>query len=440
MGYKKLVVLFVLLVTIVMSSCAKSEDIPNKGKESSDKILTLAMPAIAGSSDIKKLIPQFEKETGIKVDWNEFDYNTHYERVLNDMKNGQGTYDVIFMNNIWVPMFAGGGYLTDLEELGYPMNYLNDNFAKPSINLGYWPEKDGQRLPTDDSDEESKLYGIPQQGSVQLLTWRKDILGDEPPGTWDEAMEMIEDHRDDTDFGFVVLGESGNPVLQDYSSIMWSHGLEIVDEKWNPIIDSKENLEVLRKFNELSNTGPPGSSNYNSDELVRTMAQGSALMSLIWSPQINGIEDEENSEVAGKMGYALPPQLNKNDSVPNVNTGHFLLGIPDASAKKDLALEFIKWVSSKETQTEIALNGGVPAVLDAFIDDQVIEQTPWFETIHDGLALMHHHPKTPLFAEIEQSYGGYLNLMLSGEMTPEEAAEKAQYDVYEIMEANGYYE
>src|SRR5699024_2601095 len=164
--YKKLAVIFVLLVTIVLSSCAKSENISTKSKEASDKILTLAMPAIAGSSDIKKIIPQFKKETGIKEDWNEFDYNTNYERVLNDMKYVQGTYDVIFMNNIWVPMFAGGGF------------------------------------------------------------------------------------------------------------------------------------EVLRKFNEFSNTGPPGSSNYNSDELVRTMAQGSALMSLIWSPQINGIEDEENLEVA----------------------------------------------------------------------------------------------------------------------------------------------
>src|SRR5699024_9823108 len=424
MKYKKTIVLVsVLLLCLVLSACGEGESGSEQNNDSSEKTLTLAMPSIAASNDLKKLIPEFEEKTGIKVDWNEFDYNTHYERVLNDMKNGQGTYDVIFMNNIWVPMFAGGGFLADLEELGYPMDYLNNNFAKPSIDLGYWPEKDGQRLPTDDPSEDSKFYGLPQHGNVQLFTWRKDILGDAPPKTWDEAMEMIEDHKDETDYGFVVLGESGTPVVQDYSSFMWSYDLDIVDENWKPLIDSKENLEVLKMFNDFSHTGPPGSSNYNSDELVRTMGQGSALMSLIWAPQINGVEAEESSESAGEVGYSLPPQLHEDDEFSNVNTGHWLLGVPEASKNKVLALEFLECAMSEEIQTKIAKNGGIPAQVNSLIDDEVLEKYPWFETIHDGMKSMRHHPKTPLFSEIEKSYGSYLNEMVGGQLTPEEAAD-----------------
>src|SRR5699024_5725262 len=117
-----------------------------------------------------------------------FDYDTHYERVLNDMRAGEGTYDVVLLADTQLPMYAGGGFLVNLEELGYQLD--EDDFAQASINQGMWPDPTGPRIPSDDPNEEPMLYAVPQVGNVQLFTWRKDILGETPPKTWNEAIEM----------------------------------------------------------------------------------------------------------------------------------------------------------------------------------------------------------------------------------------------------------
>ena len=53
-------------------------------------------------------IPQFEQETGIKVEYNETSYDAWYQNAKNDGLNKTGAYDVYIMDDNWVPEFAAG--------------------------------------------------------------------------------------------------------------------------------------------------------------------------------------------------------------------------------------------------------------------------------------------------------------------------------------------
>ena len=65
---------------------------------------------------------QFTDETGIKVEYNETNYDSWYQNAKNDGLNKTGAYDMYIMDDNWVPEFAAAGILIDLEDAGLKPN------------------------------------------------------------------------------------------------------------------------------------------------------------------------------------------------------------------------------------------------------------------------------------------------------------------------------
>lgn len=436
---KKIVGSFLLLILFLIAGC--SDDSSSNGSSNSGgsndsgegSSISVAMVAGTETSAIKQLVPEFEKETGIKVKLNEFNYDTLYERIYNDLRSEGGAYDVIFADDPWMPMFAGGGFLTPLDELNYTPN---EDFAKMSRQLGMWPAPSGPRLPGEDPDAESRFYGVPGVGNVQLFFYRKDILG-EAPETWDDVVSAIEENKEEIDYGFVHRGARGNAIATNFNAFLWSHGASIFDENWNVTLDSPEAIEALEFYVDLKKYAPDGIANYNADELGRVMVQGEGLMAIVW-PSWGPNMEAEDSEVAGKMGYSLVPKATGKENAPMI--GNWIMGIPKVSKNKQAALEFIKWASSEEVQREMVLTGGIPTRSSVLTDSELKENYPYLEAVNEGLNNARWRPRTPLYSQIESIYGTALNRALTGDITPEEALTQTADEIEKLMEENGYYE
>ncbi|MBS4208878.1 extracellular solute-binding protein [Bacillus sp. FJAT-50079] len=431
---KKIISFLSILVLLMITGCGGSNTGGTNKKENSseDGTITVAMVAGSESSAIKQLIPKFEEETGIKVKWNEFDYNTLYERIYNDLRNSGGSYDVIFADDPWMPMFAGGGFLTPLDELGYTPD---EDFAKMSREVAMWPAPSGPRLPGEDADAESRYYGVPQVGNVQLFFYRKDILG-EAPETWEELEAAIQENKDVIKYGFVPRGAKGNAIATNFNAFLWSHGADFFDENWNVILDSPEAIKALERYVNFKETAPDGIANYNADEVGRAMATGEALSAIVWPSWGETMENPEKSEVAGKIGYSLVPKAEGEDHAPMI--GNWIFGIPKASKQKEDALKFIEWASSKEIQVEMTKEGGIPTRTSVLTDSDLLQEYPYLEAVSIGLENANFRPRTPLYSQIEELYGTYLNQALIGDISPEEALKKAATEISELMESNGY--
>lgn len=430
---KKVFSLFSIFVLLMVAGCggANTEGSAKKGG-SKDGTITVAMVAGTESSALKQLVPKFEEETGIKVKWNEFDYNTLYERIYNDLRNSGGTYDIIFADDPWMPMFAGGGFLTPLDELGYTPD---EDFAKMSREVSMWPAPSGPRLPGEDADAESRYYGVPQVGNVQLFFYRKDILG-QAPETWEELEDAIEENKDVIKYGFVPRGAKGNAIATNFNAFLWSHGADFFDENWKVILDSPEAIKALERYVNFKENAPDGIANYNADEVGRAMTNGEALSAIVWPSWGQTMEDPEKSEVVGKIGYALVPKAEGKEHAPMI--GNWIFGIPKGSKQKESALEFIEWASSKEIQTEMTKEGGLPTRTSVLTDPKLLQDYPYLEAVSIGLDNAKFRPRTPLYAQIEELYGTYLNQALIGDLTPEEALKKAAAEIKDLMESSGY--
>src|SRR5690606_23577364 len=77
-------------------------------------VLTVQDPFYFG---LQKLLPEFERETGIRVRMEGVDYNTLNARSTNSFLTQQSDIDVISPDSMWLSRFANSGWLIDLKDL-----------------------------------------------------------------------------------------------------------------------------------------------------------------------------------------------------------------------------------------------------------------------------------------------------------------------------------
>ena len=133
-----------------------------------------------GYKAAETLIPQFEKETGIKVKWDVIPYeNTREREVLNFVSGGD--QDIALVDVVWLGEFASNKWIV-------PIKTFTDNpkLADPNLNL-----KDFFPILLDSFGTWNKtLYGLPFDNYSGLMFYNQCMLKSAgfsgPPKTWDE--------------------------------------------------------------------------------------------------------------------------------------------------------------------------------------------------------------------------------------------------------------
>src|SRR5215471_8759043 len=130
----------------------------------------------SGDGDkIRKVSTAYTSSTGTTVDVLELPYDQSFQKLQIALSQKTDAYDLASLDDPWIPQFAGGQFLVNLDEL-----YAKTG-AKPSADfqpqlfgLGDWPKGSG-------------LRALPWLGNVQVFAWRNDLI-DNRPNTWDEVV------------------------------------------------------------------------------------------------------------------------------------------------------------------------------------------------------------------------------------------------------------
>lgn len=330
-------------MTLGLTACGSGDE----GAEGSDTVrVTLANHV--WTDTIKAAIPDFEAETGLKVELTQLGEDQLSDQYNVKLNAGSEEIDVMMYRPLQEGrLFADNGYLADLSDRveGNPD----------------WNWSDFQEGPVNATSFEDKVVGVPIITEREVLYYRKDLLaaaGLEVPATMadlEAAAKTIAEANPGT-AGFVARTGKSAAVTQ-FSSFLYSFGGDFIGEDGKSAVGSDEAKEAYAFYGGLiNNYGPENvSTDMSWPEAMAIFTQGGAGFYTEADSLYKNATDPAKSKVAETVGFApLPagPAGSKPYNIPSWG-----LAVSEASQNQDNAWKFIEWATSKDMTLEIQKSG-----------------------------------------------------------------------------------
>jgi multiple sugar transport system substrate-binding protein len=188
------------------------------------------------------------------------------------------------------------------------------------------------------------------------MIWRKDLMGDTPPATWEDmiaaAKKCQQDNPGMSGLAFHQAG-TGDAAAVTYNVVNALYGGQLWDAEGPQDRGRHQRRRRQegdgRLVNQMVPLTPKGSSNWFIDEVNAAISQGKVCVGFQWIAAMGGLLDPKSSklgktkeEILKKLAFApLPKQV--TDKVPLGGMGlHISMYIPGANSQAE-ALDFIKW-------------------------------------------------------------------------------------------------
>jgi multiple sugar transport system substrate-binding protein len=419
-----------LLVAAALVAAACQPGGTTGGKPSK---LTIAAVQGNESIGIKALAPIYKDKTGISLEIVESPYDQLFEKLGTTFLANDATFDLVMMDDPWMPKFGTDGSLQELGQYGISRD---PDIAPVIYDVGTWPPPRGPVPPTE-KDKTQQLLGITVVGNVQMFMYRSDLS--DPPATYDDVLANAKEQNKSDFAGYIVRGKAGNPIVADFLPILWSFGGDVFDENWNVVFDSSQSISAIKFLVEdLKAVAQPGPENTDAADRARLMAIGQGYQSSVWPGEVAGIVgDPAVSKVIGKVGFIPIPAGPSGKGFGMM--GNWLLGIPKGSKNGQAAADFIKWMTESGTQKTYAENGGIPSRTSILNDATLNEKNPYFKPLAESLQVPPNwRPRTDQWNAVEKILGTELNAALAGLKSAEDAAKAASEQIRTLMKGAGY--
>ena len=346
---KKKIVSVLLVAAMAVSmftGCGSKSDSKKADSKSGEKTLEVWVPPLDDATEKNwgDLLKDWEKEKDCKVNLTVIPWDKYEETYTTALNSGEGP-DVGYMYNEMFPTYIDAGAVEDMS------SYVTDEDKKEYKYLSNGNMMDGQ-------------YGWPLVTGVPfVLYYNEDILnalGEKAPETWDDFARICQEATKDTDgdgkvdqYGFACgMNTSDIGAMQIlnayYYSALWQNGGQVYN-------DDLKSVSFADEAGKEAVTWLKGLTSYMNED----------FMSLSWSDAFSNVFGAgkaafgitRSSQTDGTTFAETYPDLNWNfvTSLKNKDFGTFgatdCLTLMSACEDKDLAMDFIRYVTSSEFMT-----------------------------------------------------------------------------------------
>ena len=346
---KKKIVSVLLVAAMAVSmftGCGSKSDSKKSDSKSGEKTLEVWVPPLDDATEKNwgDLLKDWEKENDCKVNLTVIPWDKYEETYTTALNSGEGP-DVGYMYNEMFPTYIDAGAVEDMS------SYVTDKDKKEYKYLSNGNMMDGQ-------------YGWPLVTGVPfVLYYNEDILnalGEKAPETWDDFARICQEATKDTDgdgkvdqYGFACgMNTSDIGAMQIlnayYYSALWQNGGQVYN-------DDLKSVSFADEAGKEAVTWLKGLTSYMNED----------FMSLSWSDAFSNVFGAgkaafgitRSSQTDGTTFAETYPDLNWNfvTSLKNKDVGTFgatdCLTLMSACEDKDLAMDFIKYVTGSEFMT-----------------------------------------------------------------------------------------
>ncbi|MFE1175767.1 ABC transporter substrate-binding protein [Streptomyces sp. NPDC058773] len=303
--------------------------------------LTVAIVANPQMRDMERLTPEFERShPGIRVRYVTLPENAARQKITESVATGSREFDVVMISNYETPMWAGNGWLTDLQPLAdRTPDYDPGDFIGPvRTSLSY----------------RGHLYSVPFYGESSFLMYRKDLFAAQrltmpAHPTWRQVAAFARRLHAPRQgrAGICLRGAPGwGEVLAPLNTVINTFGGRWYDLRWRARLTSPAVRRAVGFYVGLvRRAGEPAAATAGFTECATVFAQGNAALWYDATSAAGLLEDPADSKVVGKVGYAAAPVEKKAWSGWLYS---WSLGIPRTTVHRDAAWKFLAWATSRD--------------------------------------------------------------------------------------------
>jgi multiple sugar transport system substrate-binding protein len=351
---------------------------------------------------------EFETKWNTKVDIQQFGENERRAKSRLDASQGAGAYQVYYIDEANVAEYATNNWVLPLLPL-MPKDWDWNDFLE------------GRRAVATYKDV---AYFAPFEGGGDVMMYRKDLLaakGLQPPKNLDELKKVVAALNDPPNvYGWSERGRRGSGM----NVWRWTPFFRGMGGQWfngdKPTFNSDIGVKATQYYLDMLKYAPPGSGTNTWSEVIEGFRGGQ--VALIVESDVFGpwAEDKTKSRIAGKVGYAPPPE-----PLPSAGFAHgFAIstkGNP-TDCSKTVAADFVAWSTSKDMEARKVKAG----ILSDFARKSTLENPDFKAQVNPDYikALLETAPRTdlliwksPLWPEVGDDLGLQLEEVLTGSQT-----------------------
>ena len=386
------------------------------------------------------LIPQFEKETGIKIKAEVVPYESTNQRYVLDFTAGGGA-DLVLSDVVWIGQFADAGWMVPLDKFT-----KDPKLADPALNLkGFFPV-----LLNSFGTWNNKVYGLPFDNYSGLMYYNKCTLKaagfSGPPKTWNELLTTYAPKlTGNGKYGFALQSRRGETQSADsFMRVLWLAGGSLIDPKtFQPTLSSAASQKGLQFRQSLMKYMPPGVVDQDHNEVVNAFNNGTVPIITEWSAFYPTITDPKQSKIgAGCLGVTTEPE---GAAGLKPALGGFSLGVnSNSDAKKQAAAYlFIQWITSEKNAKAYVEAGGVSGRQSVYKDPAIRSKflyvDPMVKSWSAGTAVPAFRPRFAEWPQISQIVAENGTKIMLGQLSTTAGAKVIDDQVKAILDKAGYY-
>lgn len=394
--------------------------------------LNALMEDVPETRIIEAMLPEFEKETGIKVEFQKLVYSEMHDKLVTQLTGQSSYYNVLQVDFLWAGEFPEAGWLADLKPFVDKSGFDLKPFIPAMLDLvGY---------------QKGTLYMIPMYNYSMGLIYRTDLLNDPklkeafkketgkdlalPTALADYVALAKFMKKNGGVAGAAMQGQRGDPNSMEFSNYLFSAGGAYLDKDRKVVLDSPAGLKALELYvDNIQNAAQQGALAATLDDTFRLMCDGKAfsMVTYWWMlPQLDSKEKCPN--VAGKVALGVMPG-------GHGESGGWGWAIPknESPELQEAAWKFIAWVQGEKVSIARALQGHAPVRSDTYENAEVLAKYPFYKRALDVVASGQSFPIFAYTAQYEDVLGRQLSLAASGEAKPADALKEAAEGLEKLL-------
>lgn len=338
---------------------------------------------------------------------------------------GESPYQIVHASNTELVEWGFAGWLL-------PLNDLIDKYGEE------YDLDDHSATAWEGATIDGQIYGIPFRANTLHLWYRSDLFeeyGLEPPTTYDEVMAACEVLKDEPSINlpFTMQVHAGWAWDIRFFSFIRSFGGDYLNDDNTPAFNGPAGVAAATKIKDVIDAcmGPEGIT-YSIDDSANGLANGTIAFIHTWAGQGAIFEDPETSNVVGLIESA-PAAAPNPGGLLGGSAWHDYFTIPATSdVDPDIVFRVIMEATDRQSQEEGAK---IHPMTRLSVPEQLSNAAAINETIVNGVGI---YDANPAIVLAQTAIGNWLPFIGTGEMTPQEALDRAAEEYIVEATAQGY--